>query len=264
MSDTNQGQFKQKFLMVLVLLLVLFAGIQTWYMVGMKKQLDVIHTQQSSTRLQEQDTTAIEKNIVETDNAAEPAGSLQSSLQEKEVETLVQKPAEKPDENITPDKTPALSHDETFNIPFKTQARNPYDEIQRRQHEMDRRFNQRFNRFTNKPDFQYHFSQSLSTPKIDVRENANQYTVIMNLPDADESDISVNLDGQRLTIKGKQEYKKQNRDATGNMIFRARQSARFQRSITLANPVIQNKMKQRLDNGVLVIIIPKVKYEQRR
>ncbi len=264
MSDTNQAQFKQKFLMVLVLLLVLFAGVQTWYMLGMKKKLDLIRAWELSTQLQEQDATAIEKNTVEADNAAEPVDSLQSSLQEKKVEALVQKPSEKPGENIVTDKTHALSYDDTFSAPFESRTRNPYDEIRRMQYDMDRRFNQRFNRLNNKPDFQYHFSQSLSVPKIDVRENENQYTVFMNLPGADESDVSVNLDGQRLTIKGKQELKKQNRDATGNMVFRARQSGRFQRSITLANPVIHNKMKSRLDNGVLVIIIPKVKDGQGR
>ena len=258
--------------MLLVLLLILVTGAQAWYMVGMKKQMDLLHSQQSSTPIQEQGATVIEKNIVATDNVAQPVDNQQSSLQEKEVEALVQKPADKSadksDKNITADKTPALSYGDSFRAPFESRIRNPDDEIRRMQHEMDRRLNQRFNhrfkRFNDKPDFQYHFSQSLSTPKIDVRENENQYTVFMNLPGADESDISVNLYGQRLTIKGKQEYQKQNRDATGNMVFRARQSGRFQRSITLKNPVIQNRMKSRLDNGVLVIIIPKVKFEQRR
>lgn len=271
MTDSNQAQFKLKFLLLLVLLLILLIGAQAWYMLGMKKQLDLLHSQKSSALIQEQGATVIEKNIIATDNVAEPVDNQQSSLQEKEAGP-VQKPADKPAarsadksakmpaENITADTTPALSYGDTFRAPFESRTRNPDDEIRRMQHEMDRRFNQRFKRFNDKPDFQYRFSQSLSTPKIDVRENENQYTVLMNLPGADESDISLNLDGQRLTIKAKQEYQKQNRDATGNMVFRARQSARFQRSITLENPVIQNKMKSRLDNGVLVIIIPKVKF----
>ena len=147
------------------------------------------------------------------------------------------------------------------------------------QHDMDRTFNRRFNRFNNqpgfndprfnnpgvnRPDFEYHFSQNISTPEIDVKENANQYTVLVNLPGADKKDISVTLNGQRLSIKGKQDYKKQNRDAMGNIIFQARQSGRFQRSITLSKPVDQNKMNTRLENGVLIIIIPKVKNSQWR
>lgn len=265
MSDTNQGQSKSTFLIALVLLLILHAGIQTWYLVDMKKQLDIIDTHLSSTPQQQQDVTAIEKAVVravvKTGNAVEPANAQQSSLQENEVETQVQKPAQNPVENVRPDKTPPLPFKDAVNTPFTAQTRSLDDEIQRMQYEMDRRFKQRFNRFNNKPDFQYHFSQSLSTPKMDVRENENQYTVMMNLPGADESDISVNLDGQRLTVKGKQASKKQNRNATGNMMFRERRSARFQRSITLVNPVVENKMKVHLDNGVLVIRIPKVKYQ---
>jgi len=268
MSDTNQGQSKQTFLIILVLLLILFAGVQTVYMVGMKQQLDMIHSQQSSPALPEQNTAAIEKPIQQTDNAVAPAIAQQSSLQGKEVETTVQKLAQKPEASVRPGNAPPLASVNTINTPFDAQTRSRYDEVQRRQYEMDRRFNQRLNqrfkRTKNKPDFQYHFSQSLSTPKMNVRENEHQYTVRMNIPGADESDISVNLDRQRLTVKGKQDSKKQSRNATGNMVFSESRSGTFRRSITLDRPVIQNKMKSHLDNGVLVIIIPKVKYEQLR
>jgi HSP20 family protein len=264
MSDTNQGQSKQTFLIILVLLLILVAGIQTLYMLGMKQQLDMIHSQQSSPALPEQNTAVIEKPINETDNAVAPAIAQQSSLQGKEVEALVQKLPQKPEASVRPGNAPPLASVDTINKPFDAQTRSRYDEIQRMQYEMDRRFNQRFDRYKKNPDFQYHFSQSLSTPKMNVRENEHQYTVRMDLPGADESDISVNLDRQRLTVKGKQDSKKQSRNATGNMVFSESRSGTFRRSITLNHPVIQNKMKSHLDNGVLVIIIPKVKYEQRR
>ena len=99
---------------------------------------------------------------------------------------------------------------------------------------------------------------------MDIKENANQYIVLVNLPGANKNDISVTLNGQRLTVKGKQNYKKQNRDAMGNIIFQVRQSGRFQRGITLSNPVDKNKMKTYLDNDVLTIIIPKIKNGQWR
>ena len=91
-----------------------------------------------------------------------------------------------------------------------------------------------------------------------------KYMVMVNLPGADENDISVTLDGQRLTIKGKRYYEKRDRNPSGNIVFQERQSGKFKRSLTLAHPVHQNKMKTRLDNGILKILIPKVTYEQRR
>jgi HSP20 family protein len=94
---------------------------------------------------------------------------------------------------------------------------------------------------------------------MDVREDNTQYTVLVNIPGADAKSLSVDLDGQRLTVRGKQEYEKQDRDASGRIIFSERRSGRFQRSITLREPVEQRGMQTKIDNGVLTIRIPKMK-----
>ncbi len=316
MSDTNKTQFKQTLLTILILLLFLLVSYQAWSMFEMKKQLDVLHQQQSSVLLQAQGTTVNKKNLPEqkhtvannteelpdeqqssvlpqaqsttvneknmpgqkhtmANNIEELADEQQSSLQENQNAP----PAQPQNESLSPDNTPPLIRTPPSDTTFGGQAWNPYRETERRQDDMDRTFNRRFNRFNNhpgfndpgfnnqgvnRPDFEYHFSQNISTPEIDVKENANQYTVLVNLPGADKKGISVTLNGQRLSIKGKQDYKKQNRDAMGNIIFQARQSGRFQRSITLSKPVDQNKMNTRFENGELIIIIPKVKNSQWR
>ena len=231
--------------------------------------------QQLSVLLQAPGTTVNENNIPEqkhtvAKNTEELPDEQQTSLPENQNAPS----AQSRNKSISPDNTPPLISPPTSDTTFGGQAWNPYREIERMQHDMDRTFNRRSNRFNNspdfnnpginRPDFEYHFSQNISTPEIDIKENANQYIVLVNLPGADKKDISVTLNGQRLSIKGKQDYKKQNRDAMGNIIFQARQSGRFQRSITLSKPVDQNKMKTRLENGVLIIIIPKVKTSQWR
>ena len=63
MSDTNKTQFKQTLLTILVLLLFLLVSYQAWSMFEMKKQLEVLHQQQSSVLLQAQGTTVNEKNL---------------------------------------------------------------------------------------------------------------------------------------------------------------------------------------------------------
>ncbi len=126
------------------------------------------------------------------------------------------------------------------------------------QRQMDRVFNDRYNKpHYNRPDFSYHFKQNISVPEMDLREDQYRYIVLLNIPGAEQKDISVNLDGQRLTVTGNQEYKKQDRDANGQIIFSERRTGRFQRSITLAEPVEKKGMKIRIDNGVLRIMIPK-------
>ena len=298
MSDTNNSQFKQTLLTVLLLLLFLLIGIQTWYMFEMQQQLHDLHIQNTSTQRQAQDTTATEKDMPEkksieinntvataTDQLADepaekPANEQLASTQEnQQAQAQAEQQAQPQDSNISPDNTPPLINQEPSDTTFGGQAWNPYGEKKRMRREVDRMFERRVDRFTNhpglrrpgmnKPDhnnrgFQYNFSQNLSTPEIDVRENADNYIVYVNLPGTDKNDISVTLDGQRLSIKGKQDLKKQNRDAMGNVIFQVRQSGKFQRSITLSKPVDQSKMKTHLDNGVLKILIPKVKSGQWR
>ena len=293
MSDTKQSQFKQTLLVVFILLLFLLIGVQAWYMFKMDKKLDVLHKQQASTQLPAHEPTANEQDIPEDDSTKESKTEELPGVQQATLpENLNVQPAQPQDKNVTPENTTPADQDETADTTFGGQTWNPYQEIERTQRnierDMDRMFNRRYNHYTNrpafnnpgfnqpgynqpginkpgfnnprlnKPDFHYSFKQSLSTPDIDVKENANQYIVLVNLPGTDKSDISVSLNGQRLTVKGKQGYKKQNKDTMGNVIFQVRQSGSFQRSITLAHPVRQNKMKTRLDNGVLTIIIPKL------
>jgi len=248
MSDINRNQLKQTLLVTLILLLVLFVGIQAWYMAGMKKQLEVIQTQQTSAPLASMDTMAKEKLTIKPENVVAVSNDQQSPPQEGQKA----KPEQKGNKNVKP-----LFDDDIFNTPFDARTWNPYEEIQRMQRDMDRMFNNTFDRFNSSPDFQHLFRYGISTPEIDVREDDSQYTVIVNLPGTDESDISVKLDGQKLTIKGEQNYEKQNKDAMGNMIFRERRSGAFQRSITLPEPVRQNEMKTQVENGVLTITIPK-------
>ena len=125
-------------------------------------------------------------------------------------------------------------------------------------HQMERAFNDRQNNYR-KPDFQYHFRQDLSAPKLDVREDDRQYIVRLNIPGADARDLSVKLEGQRLTVRGRQMTKKQGSSASGNITFSQSQSGSFQRSITLRAAVEERGMKTRIENGVFTIIIPKRK-----
>ena len=252
MSEKEPGQFKQTLFIALILLLFLLASVQAWYLLKMNKQLDLIHNQQSGIMLQTQahapDTTVNKEDIQEvTDTvASNTSDEQQSSLQENQDVRPAQRPAKSVMSEQTPNTAPAAP------------TWDPYARLQRMQHDMDRMFDHRINQRHNSTDFQRHFRLSTSTPEIDVKENDHQYLVFVNLPGADKNNISVTLNGQRLTIKGKRNYKKENRNPTGNMIFQEHGSTSFRRSISLSEPVYQNKMKTSLDHGILKILIPKI------
>jgi len=241
MTDTDQKQPKQILLTGLLLLLVVIVGIQAWYMVNMKQQLNVIHDQQ-----------VVVQPV--TNNSIKAAPVHKPSAQSQLV-------AQSPQQQVQPKnqaQARSLFDDDFFNSsPYDAQTWNPYEEIQRMQRDMDRMFNNAFSRFNNSPDFQHLFREGFTTPEMDVQEDDVQYTVIVDLPGSNEDNVSVNLDGQTLTVKGEQKYEKQDKDNMGNIIFQERRSGSFQRSITLPGPVKQSGMKTEISNGVLTITIPK-------
>lgn len=262
MPETNQKQSGLSFLTVLVLLLVAAVGTQTWVMVEMKQTLDAIQSDQDSSKLpgQHKAEVATKSEIKNTVDHPDNETALAQSKAVKR-KTL-------PDEkSITPDipassspPPPAPENDNLFNTPPYVQRWNPHEEIERMQRQVERAFNDRyFDHNYYRPDFRHHFRQHISVPEIDMREDQNQYIVLVNIPGAERKDISVNLEGQQLTVAGKQEYKKQDRDVNGRIIFSERRSGRFQRSITLPSPVEKKGMQTRINNGILRITIPKKK-----
>lgn len=169
-----------------------------------------------------------------------------------------QAPATQADSQHQASKPHLLFDDDFFNsAPYDAQTWNPYEEIQRMQRDMDRMFNNAFSRFNASPDFQHLFRESITTPEMDVQEDDNKYTVIVNLPGSSKENVSVNLNGQTLTVEGKQKFEKLDKDSQGNIIYQERRSGSFQRSLTLPGPVKQAGMKTNIDNGVLTITIPK-------
>ena len=257
MTDTDKKPSRQSLLTGLLLLLLAIVGVQAWYMFDMKQQMAATHNQPATAQPaihNTTDTPASFQVITALHAATLPAAA--------QTQTVAQQP-----QQAQPDNQPqtqmqqwphSLFNDDFFTAqPFDAQTWNPYEEIQRMQRDMDRMFNNAFSRFNSSPDFQHLFRESFTTPEMDVREDDEKYTVIINLPGSGKDNVSVNLDGQILTVKGEQKFEKLDKDSQGNIIFQERRSGAFQRSITLPEPVKQAGMKTDIDNGVLTITIPK-------
>ena len=260
MTDTDKKQSTQTWLAGLLLLLVAIVGIQAWYMVGMKEQLSAIHDQQVTAKpamQKETETAATTRPVTITKAAPVAVATAQTVAQQAQAAS----PGSQPQMPARPQTRPlphSLFDDDFFNsAPYDAQTWNPYEEIQRMQRDMDRMFNNAFSRFNTSPDFQHLFREGFTTPEMDVQEDDHKYTVIVNLPGSSEENVSVNLNGQTLTVKGEQKFEKLDKDGQGNIIFQERRSGSFQRSITLPGPVKQAGMKTNIDNGVLTITIPK-------
>jgi len=134
------------------------------------------------------------------------------------------------------------------------QAWNPYAEMQRMQHEMEKIFGDSFSRFhMNTP-----LGSLSKTPDVDLQEKPDRFIVTVNAPGADESSVNVKLDDQRLHISIKTEQaKNETDDKNGHYQYRERFMGELERVITLPGPADATKIATNFRNGVLTITIPK-------
>ena len=92
-------------------------------------------------------------------------------------------------------------------------------------------------------------------PVVDVYENDNAIVVKAELPGVDKEQISVNVEGRILTLKG--ERKTENEAKEENYYRRERTYGSFERSFTLPAEVDPESIKAEYKDGVLKIEVPK-------
>jgi len=92
-------------------------------------------------------------------------------------------------------------------------------------------------------------------PSVDVREDAERFTVHADLPGVDAKDIQVTADDGTLTIRGERRIEKQEGKQGFERLERVEGS--FLRRFTLPENVRADEIKARHNNGVLEIVIPK-------
>lgn len=113
---------------------------------------------------------------------------------------------------------------------------------------------QMFTRFFEEPFFQSQSSSSF-VPVINIREEAEKYTVEAELPGMDINDIDIEVNGNVLTIRGERKFEQQKEGEYTHMIESSYGS--FQRSFTLPDHANIDGITADSQNGVLYIHIPK-------
>lgn len=115
-------------------------------------------------------------------------------------------------------------------------------------------------RFFDEPfrPFRYFTGQDL--PMLDLRSTEEAYVVEAALPGVDPKLVEVTIDGHVLTIKGhyKEEVKEEKEGYLVKELFRGA----FSRSVTLPAIAESAKAEATFHEGLLTLIIPKVKEAQ--
>ena len=92
-------------------------------------------------------------------------------------------------------------------------------------------------------------------PLIDLEESKDKLLVRAELPGMKKEDIKISISGDTLTLQGKRDLKKEEKDKTYHRIERS--YGRFERAIPLPAEVEPDKIKATYDEGVLHISLPK-------
>ena len=102
---------------------------------------------------------------------------------------------------------------------------------------------------------------SLNQGLMDVYEDDKNVYAEIDAPSYEPSDISIEVDGRRMTISGKREEEKTDK----RYKIKERSSSSFIRTFVLEEPIDETRVVAEIKDGVLVVTIPKsAKIEPKR
>lgn len=100
------------------------------------------------------------------------------------------------------------------------------------------------------------------TPAFEVKETRDSFLFKADLPGMKEADVEVKLAGDRLTISGKREAEREDKDDTYYAFERS--FGTFLRTFTLPDGFDAEHVFAELKDGVLTVVVPKKPLAQAR
>ncbi|MGK4008304.1 Hsp20/alpha crystallin family protein [Sorangium sp. So ce1036] len=94
------------------------------------------------------------------------------------------------------------------------------------------------------------------SPDIDLKETKDRFVFRADLPGVKESDVDISLSGRQLTISGKRDEEREEREGERYYTYE-RSYGSFSRTFTLPESADLDKIQAELKHGVLEIAVPK-------
>ena len=91
-------------------------------------------------------------------------------------------------------------------------------------------------------------------PRTDIYEDAQQITVVSDLPGVDEKSVDITLEKNTLTIRG---YAREEKPENGSLLYSEYVSGDFERSFIVSSEVDRDKIAASVKDGVLTLRLPK-------
>lgn len=90
-------------------------------------------------------------------------------------------------------------------------------------------------------------------PAVDIKEETSSFTLYVDLPGMDKSEITISMENNVLTLQGDRKNGKNEKE-----YYRLeRASGKFYRRFTLPETADESKIAAKMEKGVLTITIPK-------
>lgn len=99
-------------------------------------------------------------------------------------------------------------------------------------------------------------------PDVDIAENHDSYEIHAELPGMREEDFNITLNNNVLTISG--EKKREVKEEKDNFVRVERSYGRFERSFSLPNNIVGDRVAANYADGVLRITLPKAEEAKSR
>jgi len=136
-----------------------------------------------------------------------------------------------------------------------TNSLDPFQEMRYVQSQVDKAFQQSFDRLQSSPNVESFFSHAGYSSSLDVRDLKDRVEVHAYLPDAKTADAHVSVQGDELTVEV---TKKQAETVTGkNQETQLSEWGRYDQLVQLPGNVQADKMKVIRKDHELIITLPK-------
>ncbi|MEM4707372.1 MAG: Hsp20/alpha crystallin family protein [Candidatus Anstonellales archaeon] len=129
---------------------------------------------------------------------------------------------------------------------------DPYEEIKRFRKHMDRMWDELMKR---EVDFKTMGMAKFKVPEIEMKEDKDGYVVKIDMPGIDKKDISVDIVGNELRVKG--ERKKEKEEKKKGYFYSEKSYAGFYRSVLLPSDADPHGVEAEYKDGVLTLRMKK-------
>ena len=94
-------------------------------------------------------------------------------------------------------------------------------------------------------------------PPVEILESDTEIVMAFELPGLDKSDVTIDIDGDVLTLRGEKKAEHVEEDAKKEFFLKERSYGLFERSFSLPPTVNVDKVAAVFEKGVLKITLPK-------